>query len=260
MKLKLLFILLMIGFLGSIGLNVALYQFAQSAYRDAQSVRLDPTQERKFDALNQNLSTPKPSTMRIVYFGDSRLEQWKPLPEFPGVQSVNRGSGGETTAQGMLRLERDVIALRPHLVVIQYGVNDLKNIGALADRKVQIVENCGRNLRRMVERSREHGIQVVLTTIFPAGTVELARRPMWSDATYAAIDTVNADLKALAGEGVWVVNCDQALGANGRINPDFALDTLHLNPAGYKALDATLRPVIEDVLSRLQGPATHAVQ
>ena len=108
---------------------------------------------------------------------------------------MNRGVGGETTEQVLLRLDRDVLAPRPGVVVVQVGVNDLRSLALFPGREAEIVGRCEANLRAIVGRLRERGAVVVVTTIFPVGRVELARRPIWSDATIDAIDRVNRSLR-----------------------------------------------------------------
>ena len=92
-----------------------------------------------------------------MLFGDSRIEAWDSPPPVEGVEFVNRGWGNEATGQAVLRLERDVIALRPATVVIQYGINDLKGIGLFPGRDEEIVLGCRRNLESMVARLRRGG-------------------------------------------------------------------------------------------------------
>lgn len=76
--------------------------------------------------------------MNIICFGDSityaggaeknrwptalqfKLEEWK-----PGRYDVyNRGVGGNTTAQGLMRIVDDVLSLLPGIVLVEFGFND----------------------------------------------------------------------------------------------------------------------------------------
>jgi hypothetical protein len=70
---------------------------------------------------------------------------------------------------------------------------------------------------------------------------------VWSDASYAALDEVNAAIRALAGAGVTVVDCDPVLAVNGRQKPAHSRDWMHLNAEGYRAVNALVRPVLEAV-------------
>jgi lysophospholipase L1-like esterase len=241
---KLFTIALSTGLAGSLGLNAVLYRAGLAWYRDGVEVRLDPTRDAHFCRANEELAAAGPGVRRIVFVGDSRIEQWPALPEPAGCQSVNRGSGGETTAQVALRLERDVIRLRPEVAVVQAGINDLKAAGVLPVPQEEIIADCERNLRTIVSRLRASGVRVVLMTVLPVGPVELARRPVWSDATLDAVARVNTTIRGMGGPGVTVVDCDPDLLVNGRMNPIFARDAFHLTPAGYDALARVVTPAL----------------
>ncbi len=210
-----LWITILVGLVGivmvsSLILNVVLFGILIEQYRAEQEVRLDPTSIRRFGPKNQALG-PKPEGIgRVLLFGDSRIQQWRPLPPVPNHDVVNRGRGDETTAQGLLRLERDVLSLEPDVVVIQYGVNDLKSIGIFLDEADQIEFTCLSNLRRMVGAIHDSGSEVIILTILPVGRPALSRRTTWSDRTIAAIDRVNRELRAITDpdDGVWVIDCD----------------------------------------------------
>ena len=228
-------------------LNVVLYRLAFKFFRDGMAVRLDPT-----DSARAVAPPPlAPGQVRVVYVGDSRIDNWSAPPAPETCQVVNRGIGGQTTEQVFLRLDRDVLALEPRVVVLQAGVNDLRTLGLFPGHEEAIVARCASNLRAIVERLRARGVVVVVTTIFPVGRVELARRPVWSDATIDAIDRVNRGLLGLAGPGVIVVDCDKVLRNGRRIEPTFAVDSLHLSESGYEALAATLRPILQAVVADL---------
>ena len=250
MKSKLPGIALSTVLVGSLGLNAVLYRAGLAWYRDGVEVRLDPTREAHFHRANEELAPAGPGVHRIVFVGDSRIEQWPALPQPTGCQSVNRGSGGETTAQVALRLERDVIRLHPEIAVVQAGINDLKAVGVLPVPEEEINANCERNLQSCVSRLRESGVRVILMTVLPVGPVELARRPVWSNATLAAVARVNATIRGMGGAGVTVVDCDTDMAINGRMNPKYARDAFHLTPAGYDALARAVTPALEAAADR----------
>ena len=229
-------------------LNAVLFGVALRSYRIATQVRLDPTGEfSRSDGSRP--PPPAPGEKRIVYLGDSRIEAWQELPQVPGAQSVNRGRGGQTTAMAQLRLQEDVLALDPDVVVLQIGINDLKAIGILPDRAAEIVEQAGRHVANIVERLRRRNVEVLVLTVFPIGDVDLLRRPFWSPAIAEAVKELNERIRGLAGTGVTVVDCDGVLGEAGRIRESFERDWLHVNRAGYAALDRTLTPVLRRIVA-----------
>jgi lysophospholipase L1-like esterase len=99
----------------------------------------------------------------------------------------------------------------------------------------------------ILERLRRQGIEVILLTIFPPGRVALARRPVWSDKTLDAASAFNRRMLGMNRPGVTVVDCDTVLSDGNRMRPEYALDTLHVNPAGYAALDRLIEPVLARV-------------
>lgn len=235
--------------LGSIGLNVALFGLAVSRYRREQEVRLDPIGEAVFGPANEELAKRGRGGKRVVLFGDSRVAMWGPELELgKGVEVVNRGWGGETTAQSLLRVGRDVVELRPDLVVVEVGINDLKGIGLLPERAGEIEQKCGENLEKVVGRIREAGIRVVVLGIFPVGAVPLARRPIWSDETLGAVERVNERLRKLEGPGVSVIDCGGVLAQGGRTRAEFVLDELHLNVEAYRSLNRWIEPKLRKMV------------
>lgn len=230
--------------------NIALFRLAAKSYRELQAVRLDPTSARRFKARNAGIRGLRPGETRIVFFGDSRIAHWKPLPSLPNCQMLNRGVSGETTSQAILRLDRDVIALKPSIVVVQVGINDLKAIGVLPGRIDEIVSSCSENLKTIVQRAVASDIHVVILTIFRPGPVGLRRKPVWSDEIGLAVERVNGMIGVLSGQGVTVFDCDPVLVVGNRIKPEYARDGLHLTAAGYEKLNESVRPVLEGLVGR----------
>jgi lysophospholipase L1-like esterase len=227
--------------------NVGLAWFAREQYRRTLRVRLDPSALDKFGPLNAALTEKAPQQQRVVFVGASRMEMWRELPALPGLQMINRGQSGEASAQTMLRLERDVLALKPDIVFVEIGVNDLKAIGAFPHEEQNIVARLKRHHQAIVARLSEAGVQVVISTIFPFGDVSLARRPVWSERTRVAREEVNAALRALKRSGTTVFDADLIFGGDGTMDPRYQLDELHLNEAGYRALTRAVSPLIERI-------------
>jgi lysophospholipase L1-like esterase len=230
-------------------LNLVLFRYALSRYRSEQRVRMDPTGAAMYVRPNADLPPPDPGKPRVVLFGDSRIFLWLPGLRLEGCEVVNRGWSGETTSQGLLRLDRDVIALRPRMVLIQEGINDLKGIGLFPGEEDAISDMCERNMEEIVTRLRDRGVEVVLLPIFPVGPVPLTRRPIWSDRIHDAVARVNQRLAGLTGPHVTMIDCDPLLAEGGRMRPPFALDEFHLTAPAYRALDDFLEPRLSALLS-----------
>lgn len=231
---------------GMSGTSMWFLRLSVLRYRNEQLVRLDPTQETRMMEFKSRLKPPAANQKRVVYFGDSRIERWKPLPEMKGVQPVNVGIAGDTTAQMKLRFERDVLALNPDVVVLEAGINDIKAIGVVPQWTSKIIDGTRSRLRYFVTELKKRDIQVVVTTVFPPAAVSIFRTLIWSDKIRPAVETVNAAIRSWDGPGVYVVDADLVLLEDGQMRGAYADDTLHLNDNGYEAL----RPAVETAVRR----------
>jgi lysophospholipase L1-like esterase len=117
----------------------------------------------KYREANARLAPPAAGEKRVVFLGDSITEAWAADDNFfPGKPYVNRGIGGQTTAQLLVRFRQDVIGLRPAVVVILAGTNDLAENGG--PTTLEAIED---NLQSMAELARLNGIRVVLASVLP---------------------------------------------------------------------------------------------
>ncbi|MHC4948583.1 MAG: SGNH/GDSL hydrolase family protein [Planctomycetota bacterium] len=245
-----LMIVLGLALVASIAGNVVLLRRGRALYRDLLLARVEPPVATRYEGENRKLAAPAAGETRVVLLGDSRVKAWRPGPGGDGIEIVNRGHGGDTTTALLARHRRDALDLDPHVLVLQAGINDLKAIGVAPERADRIVAVCATNLRRIVEAARDEGVVVVVLPVLPPGPIELARRLVWSPRIETAVAEVNDALADLAAPGVLVVDCGPLAGADGRLRPAYARDALHLNEAGYAALDGIVRPVLADLAGR----------
>lgn len=100
----------------------------------------------------------------IVFMGNSITQGWgKERPEFFKENNIaNRGIGGQTTPQMLIRFTPDVIDLKPQVVVILAGTNDVAGNTGIASEKM-ITDN----LKAMAQLAKANGIKVVLSSILP---------------------------------------------------------------------------------------------
>jgi lysophospholipase L1-like esterase len=101
---------------------------------------------------------------RIVFMGDSITEGWvDKAGSFFKPGRIGRGIGGQTTPQMLARFRQDVIDLKPAVVQIMAGTNDIAgNTGPMTPEQTQ------GNIRSMVELAQANGIRVILASIPPA--------------------------------------------------------------------------------------------
>ena len=207
----------------------------------------------RFAEANAALGTA-PAAGRVVFFGDSITDNWSRAASggfFPGRPYVNRGIGGQTTGQMLVRFRADVIELHPAAVVILAGTNDLAgNAGPVTPEQVLA------NLGTMTELAKLHGIKVVLASILPVADDK-------KDATGAPLlrsqqkpvdllRSMNARLAQLAaGEGQVFLDYFSAMADQaGHFRPDLNDDGLHPNAQGY----AVMAPLAEKALALALGP------
>ena len=119
----------------------------------------------RYREANRGLAAPAPNEARVVFMGDSITDSW-PQPRFgeffPGRPYIGRGISGQTTPQMLIRFRPDVVALRPRVVVILAGTNDIAgNTGPMTDEQIQ------GNLASMADLAKANGIRVVFSSILP---------------------------------------------------------------------------------------------
>lgn len=214
-----------------------LFRYAEQYYREMNSIRLDPLSLGAFP----DQPTAVPGSRLAVFYGDSRAADW-PTSEIDGFTFLNRGIGGQTSAQVTGRFDAHIRPLQPDILIVQMCINDLKTIPLFPEREADIIAGCLANMRQVVVAAREMGTVVILTTVFPVGNASLERQVFfWSDAVAASVLTVNAALREMAGEGVIVLDAYALLADDsGLMHPEYAADTLHLHPAGYAVLNTAL--------------------
>ncbi len=122
----------------------------------------DWNQLGRYHAANENLKKQPAEPHRVVFMGDSITDMWKLDQSFPSKPFVNRGIGGQTTAQMLVRMYPDVIDLKPSAVVILAGTNDIaRNTGP---ETAMMVEE---NLMAITELAQKHGLKVILCSLTP---------------------------------------------------------------------------------------------
>ncbi len=203
-----------------------------------------------------NLQRKKPA----VLLGDSRARSW-PAPKLAGLHFFNRGIGYDTSVNLLKRIDRHVIPLNPKLIILQIGVNDFQPLVLASAKEKTIVDKCQKTIQQIVARLGKEGCRVLLTTIFPIGDETSLRKNaqksfgFWGipqnqrarDAQTiiaSAVASTNAFIATLASDNVQIFDTHQILrGEDDFTHPAYALDALHINQAGYRALNAAVERV-----------------
>jgi lysophospholipase L1-like esterase len=201
----------------------------------------DWNQLGRYHAANEALRTLPADPQRVVFMGDSITDGWPLAEAFPGKHAVNRGISGQTTAQMLVRMYPDVIALQPVAMVLLAGTNDIA-----ANNGPQTLDMIRHNVMAMVELARGHGIKVILCALTPvsdkAGHQQSAHRPP------ADILALNAWLKDYAGKlKLTYIDYYAALvDPQGDLGRKLTEDGLHPNARGYQLMQAALTKALDD--------------
>lgn len=185
--------------------------------------------------------------------GDSITDSWKLAEYFPNEPFINRGISGQTTSQMLLRFRPDVIDLKPKVVVILAGTNDIA--GNAGPMTLEAIEG---NLASMVELARANNINVVLASVLPvsdyntnrtgAPIVQTIRRPP------ARILALNTWMKNYAGQKnlVYLDYFSAAVDDKGFLKIELATDGLHPNAKGYEIMKTLAEQAIKTALKKKQ--------
>lgn len=192
----------------------------------------DYGQLARYREANAALKTPAEKN-RVVFFGDSITDIWKLEDYFPGKPYVNRGIGGQTTPQMLVRFREDVIDLHPKVVVILAGTNDIAgNTGPMTNEDIEA------NLTSMVELARFHDVRVVLSSVLPVHNYTPKGEEFSSQRPAKRILELNSWLKEYAAAHglVYLDYFTAMVDDKGMLKRELADDGLHPNATGYKIM------------------------
>ena len=195
----------------------------------------------------ENLKLVREGTKEsIIFMGDSITEEWgRIMPEFfSNKQYINRGIGGQTTPQMLIRFRQDVIDLNPEAVVILAGTNDIA--GNTGPSSVKMIID---NLMSMAEIASKQNIQVFMSSILP-----VFRYP-WNKSIiepFKKIAEINNFMKDFSNREklVYVDYHYHMVDSRPGLKLELTTDEVHLNQAGYIVMSEIINRVIRDRLKR----------
>ena len=199
----------------------------------------------KYQNQNAALQLVKPGQKRILYMGDSITEFWSvTTPEFfTGKLYVNRGISGQTTPQMLIRFRPDVIALKPSLVIIMAGINDIA--GNTGPSTLEMTTN---NIFSMAELAKANHIKVILCSVLPAYDFP------WNKGTFPSEKIVNLNkiIKKYAdANGIFYLDYYSSMVNEQKgLKAIYSEDGVHPNKAGYEVMNPLAEKAIAKVLSR----------
>ena len=210
----------------------------------------------KYRDADAALPPAAPGETRVVFMGDSITEGWgmkatATTPDrgefFPGKPYVNRGISGQTTPQMLVRFRQDVIDLKPRVVVVLAGTNDIaENTGTATLKEI------GNNIASMSELARANGIAVVLCSVLPASDFP------WHPGLEPApkVKALNAWIKEYAAKSglAYVDYYTRMVNSEGGLKAELSPDGVHPNRAGYEIMAPLAEAGIAEALKK---PALH---
>jgi len=191
---------------------------------------------------NAALGEPSKGEKRVVFFGNSITEEWVRLrPDFFKKHGfIGRGISGQSSYNMLLRFREDVLKLKPKLLVINCGTNDVAENSGPYDEEITFG-----NIVSMLELAKCNVITVILTSVLPAKSFKW--RPGITDAMQK-IRHLNARLRqyAKANKIAYVDYFNAMLSPDGSgLDPEYTPETVHPNVAGYKVMESLILPAIE---------------
>lgn len=171
----------------------------------------------------------------VVFLGDSITQgggdSFHGL--FPGLKIANRGISGDTTRGMLIRLQEDVLALKPSAIVMLMGTNDLEE-----GVEPEVING---NLKLIIDAclKADPDCPIVLNLVFPSSASK--KRPADSIRRINELyqDTVRGN-GAITVIDTWTLFANEEGDARAEEMPDL----LHPNQLGYQMWAAGMRPVL----------------
>ena len=163
---------------------------------------------------------------RVVFMGDSKSNY------------VNRGIGGQTTPQMLIRFKPDVIDLNPSLILLLAGTNDIA--GNTGSSTIKMITD---NLFSMAELAKANGIKIALSSILPVYNYP------WNEniiKPYKTISKINSSLKDYVRKNdlLYIDYFDQMVNKKEGLKSEYTTDGVHPSVEGYKVMSKIAKEFI----------------
>ena len=209
------------------------------------SKSLDWANLARYEDDNLKVGLPKKDERRVVFMGDSITEEWSNLyPEyFTEKGYINRGIGGQTTPQMLIRFKPDVVDLKPEIVVVLAGTNDIA--GNTGPSNAKMITD---NIFSMAEIAKAYQMKVVLSSILPVYEYDWAREIKDPPST---IQAVNDALKQYASDQglIYLDYFSSMVDERQSLNSDYTSDGVHPNESGYILMSSLAEEVLSELLN-----------
>src|ERR1700726_2943551 len=193
---------------------------------------------------------PATGEKRVVFLSDSITEYWKLPNYFPGKPYINRGVDGQTTSEMLVRFRQDVIHLRPKVVVILGGTNDIAGVtGPTFNEDIEA------NYASMAELARAHRIRMVFASVLPVHNYTHDAEESFALRPRARILALNKWLKDYCAKNhlVYLDYFSALVDERGMLQRALADDGLHPTDAGYRIMASLAEKAIQKALVENRG-------
>jgi len=194
-----------------------------------------------------NAALPTAPADRVVFFGDSITDAWgngaNAATFFPGKPYLDRGIGGQTTPQMLVRFQQDVVALKPAVVLILAGTNDIAgNTGLETPQHIQD------NFRSMATIADANHIQLVLASILPVDDYAWRRGLEPAE----KVRSMNAWLKQFCADHnyIYLDYYTSLATPEGAMKPGLSRDGVHPTAAGYAIMAPLAQAAIDQAFGK----------
>ena len=216
------------------------------------SIGQDWANLNRFKNENANQVLPVPGEKRVVFMGNSITEGWINLhPEFfAGKFYINRGISGQTTPQMLLRFRADVIKLKPKVVIILAGTNDIA--GNSGPSTLEMIED---NIISMAQLAKANDIKVIICSVLPVYDYP------WKTGLKPAekIIELNKLIKSYASKSdiIYLDFFSAMVDERNGLMPEYSKDGVHPNEAGYNVMEPLTEKAIDKAFN-INKPETTA--
>jgi lysophospholipase L1-like esterase len=217
----------------------------QKEYQDWSKVRDDWPNFARYRSANAALAAPVAGENRVVFMGNSITDGWiNASPEFFSANNyVDRGISGQTTPQMLVRFRADVVALKPKVVVMLCGINDIA--GNTGPSSLEMIED---NIASMTEIAKANNIKVILCSVLPA--FDFPWRPGLEPA--GKVMALNTWIKSYASRSKvnYLDYFSSLKDERNGMQAKYSKDGVHPNKLGYTVMEPLAKKAIDQVLSK----------
>lgn len=178
----------------------------------------------------------------ICFVGNSITANWINLDYdfFKSNSFVNRGVGGQSSSQILLRFQQDVIFLNPNKVVLNTGINDIGEADGFYKKEFTV-----QNIQSIVDICKANDIEIILTAVLPATDIRINRFSSISD-VQSKIIGLNKEIRKLAAanELIYIDYYSKLANEDGTFNELYTFDGVHPNEKGYDIMKELVLSVL----------------